>query len=865
MSSTADDIYDRIRRSQESQQQQQRLSVANELDENDYNRSARVWAVEAHTKLPYEVVSADLDNLEDQLRREAFDYNQYTDQVNGAPAFNRFVAENPYHLSVLKRDHKELSRLERAYRQMSLGWQSGWAMTEVAEIRDRQLTNFDNPDNEADKARLEIINRYTEVGGTYAGADSWFSKLLVGTAQQVPIQAWLLGESVDEALIGGGIGATAGAVAGLPAGGVGAIPGAITGGGIGLRQGFLVGRTEAAFRLERGLAYDEYLGMGLNEEEARWAATAVGGVNAALESIGMGALFKRIPGFDKVMNDRVGGVINSILTKPTFRQAAARATLQYGEGVATELVTEVLQEATLMAAGELLKSNERDRGNLDPAMQPMESDEFWDRVGDIAAHTLYGVGLIGGMGPAATFYRDSKKAYQAERLGTALDVMGEAAEASETRKNVPTKWSEFIQRLTGDGKTVLVEKEGFVEYFQSQGMDPEQVAASVGVKGLGDQINDPAVVDLAIPAGQYLEKIAPSPHHKGLKQDIRGKAGDYTLRESAAIKAAQPADFRKITESIEEMDGADDATKTEILNDVKQQLVAAATSPEAAENQKWVMVGLVNLAQRMGKHPMEMYQEVFGGVIADDQKDPGKNVDIFVDPYLDMLRGGTAPTQRDIFGPSLVDELKRRGGLAPDPELDARDVKKQIRGIIKEAGDTLDGAAEIAHEQGFIAERDPELLIDAIEREMDGEPVFGNQFTINEKARELASTLDRLTQLLDQAGIDINELDNEQVRAAMAEIETFEQLGDDDVDIDVLDELTRAAVTSATHDPVMLTKIAAMLPELAMKQEFGDVKLKVPVIHKGKAGARVTTAQKEFDRTVKRKGILEKLMDCVNG
>jgi hypothetical protein len=148
---------------------------------------------------------------------------------------------------------------------------------------------------------------------------------------------------------------------------------------------------------------------------------------------------------------------------------------------------------------------------------------------------------------------------------------------------------------------------------------------------------------------------------------------------------------------------------------------------------------------------------------------------------------------------------------------------------------------------------------------MGGEPVFGNQFTVNEELRELAGNLERLEQLLDQAGIDVADMSNAEIRAAIRDIEVYDQLGDDDVDIDVLDELTRAAVTSATHDPVMLTKIAAMLPELAMKQEFGDVKLKVPVIHKGKAGARVTTAQKEFDRTVKRKGILEKLMDCVNG
>jgi len=845
-------------------QRKARLEAANR-QQHDPEKSARIFGVQAVTKLPAEVVAADLPGLEKRLKADEFNYDDYTDQINGAPAFNRFVAENPFHLSVLQRDHKNLSSLERSYRQMSLGWQGGWAMTEIAEIRDRQIADFDNPDNEADKKRLEILGRYTEVSGSYAGADNWFAKLLVGTAQQVPIQAWLIGESMDEVAIGAGIGGAYGAAAGSVAGGVGALPGFLGGLTTGAGRGFLVGRTEAAFRLERGLAYDELLGMGLNEEEARWASTAVGGVNAALESIGMGAMLKRVPGFSRIMNDRVGGVINSILTKPTFKQAAARASLQYGEGVATELVTEALQEATLIAAGELLKANERDRGNTDPGMEAMTGPEFWDRVGEIAVHTLYGVGLIGGMGPMTTMYRDSRKAYQAERMGAALDVMGEAAEASETRKNVPTKWTEFVERLTGDGKTILVDKEGFVEYFQTQGMDPEQVAASVGVKNLGDQINDPSVVDLAIPAGQYLQKIAPSPHHKGLKQDIRVKVGDITLREAAAIKAATPADIRQINESIEEIDGSRTEAQTEILNDVKQQLVTAATSPEAAENQKWVMGGIINLAMKMGQDPREFYQEHFKSILADAQKDPSKDVDIFVDPYLDMLRGGTAPTQRDILGPSLVDELKRRGGLAADPELEARDVKQQIRGIIKEAGDTLDGAAEFAAEQGFIAEGDPNLLIDAIEREMEGEAVFGNRHVVDEAARELSDTLNRLEQLLDQAGIDINDLDNVAVRAAMEDIEVFEQLEDDEVDINLLDALTEEAVLSAMHDPALQGKIAAAMPTLALTQEFGDIELRTPGIYGGKAGTRVSSAQKDFDRTVKRKGIIDKLLDCING
>jgi hypothetical protein len=287
MGATEEYVRDQLER-----QRKARLESAN-AQQYDYEESARIFGVEAVTGLPADVVRADLPNLEKQVKANEFDFAQYTDQINGAPVFNEFAAEHPYHLAVLDRDKKNLTGIERALNPIFLGYDAGWAMTEIAEIRDRQLTDFENPDNEKDRARLEELGKFME-GGQF-GADAWYEKMFVETARQVPIQAWLMGESLDEMAIGAGVGAAYGAATGAAAGGVGALPGAVIGAKVGAWRGFAVGRTEAAFRLERGLAYDEYLGMGLNEEEARWAATAVGGVNAALESIGMGAITKRLP------------------------------------------------------------------------------------------------------------------------------------------------------------------------------------------------------------------------------------------------------------------------------------------------------------------------------------------------------------------------------------------------------------------------------------------------------------------------------------------------------------------------------------------------------------------------------------------
>jgi len=870
MGATQQYVEDQLER-----QRKARLEAAN-AQQYDYEESARIFGVSAVTKLPSEVVAADLEGLEKRLAASEFDYDQYTDRINGAPAFNRFVAENPYHLSVLQRDHKELSRLERSYRQMSLSWQSGWAMTEIAEIRDRQLTNFENPDNEKDKAKLDQLHQLLE-GGMF-GADTWYAKVLAGTAQQVPIMSWLTGEALDEIAIGAGIGAARGAfVAGTSTAGVGTLAGAgigaVTGAGYGARAGF----AEAAFRLERGLAYDEYIGMGLDEEQARWASAAVGGVNAALESLGFGALTKRIPGVNKILNDRTGAVINSVLNKPTMRQAVARATLKYGEGVATELVTEVAQEATLIVGREYLKRQAREAGDTSPEMEAIAgeggladiftSGEFWDQAGDIAAHTLYGVAIIGGVGPGSSFIRDSANIRQAEGRLAAFEAMGDSAEKSETRKNAPTKYAEFVEKLTGKDGKILVEARRFIDYFQEQGMDPDEVAESVGVRNLSDA--EANGLDIEIPAGQYLAKIAPTEHHRGLERDLKNAPDQMSANEAQTVKENMVKEVKELQALQAKEDPEQARQDAELHKTLKERLIEGGTSPEAAEFQAMILVGIPNLARRAGKDDVEAFQqERFGGVVFTTNKQmrvDKEDVDLFVDPYLDKIRAGDFPSQRSIFGPGLIEEIKRAGGLAPDSELSARDMAKSFRGLIREGGRTLDDIAEVLHEGGYIAKRDPWLVLEALERAESGEEIFGDQFTINEEKRELLTALEQLSNMLDESGIEITDMTNAEVRAAIDEIVTHYQT-DETLESSEIDELTELALSSAKHDPQMMARVQSLLPEFRATQDFGDVRFIEEGLDEEGRPVRVTKdANREFEKASKRKNVLKALKDCLSG
>jgi hypothetical protein len=304
-----------------------------------------------------------------------------------------------------------------------------------------------------------------------------------------------------------------------------------------------------------------------------------------------------------------------------------------------------------------------------------------------------------------------------------------------------------------------------------------------------------------------------------------------------------------------------------MVEQIKEKLIEAGTSPEAADFQAQIMVGLPNLARRAGRDPEQFARERFGGIVSTtnaQMRADKEDVDLFVDPFLDRIRAGDMPAQRDIFGPSIVDRIKASGGLASDSELEARDMKLNFRGLIKDGGRTLDDIAETLHEEGYIAVRDPNMVLDALDREAGGDLVFGNQFNIDTGQQELLGQLEQLSQILDQNGIDIADMTNAEVRTALANLDTFYQT-DETIEDDEYAKLAKAAFAAAEHDPAMLARLELMIPRIAPIQEFGDITFTDDVTIDGKPGTRTRAANREFEMAKKRKNLLEKLRECLGG
>ena len=370
-----------------------------------------------------------------------------------------------------------------------------------------------------------------------------------------------------------------------------------------------------------------------------------------------------------------------------------------------------------------------------------------------------------------------------------------------------------------------------------------------------------------MPTVEYAQTIAPTEHHKALAGDLKvGEA--MSAREAELFRKNNPEIVAAMEKSLEPE--IDVSANQEMLNDLTGQLVGLGYDPETAATSAEALLGIPNLAERMGMDPRELYESRLAGVkpALPEGVIERQDVDMDLDPILDRLRAKDIPTQRNIFGESLVDFIVAKGGLKPDPELDARDFLKQMVaegkiGALQLEGDTLDGLAELAFEAGYIPARDPDMLLEAIDRELAGEPQFGTRQG-DPELQELAAKLEEAEQFFEMEGIDLAELSNVEVRKLLEGITTLEQVDEDGKAawLQMFESLV-----SKGENPEMLAEAVTMMPRVADTQDFSDMKF-TDRMRLGEFGETLTveiSAQDQFDDAVKRRNVLKQLMDCVDG
>lgn len=720
--------------------------------------AARVLRMQYKTGLPVGVISRNLEQVEKQALKEGFDAAEFR---KTSPLLAAWMAENPNHAAIVRDDVEGMSAFESALsipRAIKLGAEQGLKKDRASrELGWKEVIGTITPEEKVERDRLnkELAQDHPRLE---SGLPSWFKTAADVVGMNVP--AYL--RSAESAAFAAAPVAGAGFLAGGPA--LGATAGA---------GAFAVGATTLflgeAYKGAVGEAYDDLVtvkdtsGAPLDPTVARYAALVVGVPNAALDTASLGMALKLIPGAGKVIGKITGAQMKQILRRPAVSGALADFSKKYAVAVGTETFTEGLQKFLNIVAREI--------------GQEVSGQEFARDEGDAKAvlaeaTAAFKASAVLGLLPAPIKIMETQRDIQVARQNEAFfKALGDASAESKAMKNAPEAVRDFLARSKGSVENIYVQVERFDALFQQ---DAPQVAAELF--GSQAQYLEARTLgaDLVIPTEVYAEKVAGTKFHRQLMPDLRLGAGQMTLRE------AEQQDLERDIERLaaeHEAKFARDAPYRRVYDDILGQAMGAMGRTSAER------VALIEaehyraLGERLGEDALTAYESLKGGLTIRRELPQVlrsmKDVDLDLDPMLDELRTGKSAREQDIYGQSLGDFLRARGGIQDEGgELSALGVDEERRPFVKkltqENGLSLDHAAEIAAEAGYIPERDINALLDAIDGEARGKPVY-SQEAVNQELQTRAQNIKDLGDYLDQAGIDLKTLDNAQVRKRLRE------------------------------------------------------------------------------------------------
>ncbi len=741
--------------------------------------STKVLQLFGKTGLPKDFIERNQEFVE----REAAKGDFHPDQLmKDSPAFASWLAEHPDHVAAAKPDLSKLSYLERQVRRIKDAIETGPLLVELGDLGNKSFQETMTPQDRARQAEIE--KRLESLGRSDQENDitGFFEGIPAAAVEQAPLFLRSLGGKVEygaKGLVAGTVlGGVTGSVAGPPGSAAGATGAGIVMGLAGWRYGAAI----EAGKLELGHALLDYeklkdeQGNPLDRTTIKGLSLMAGAINGALEGLtGVEALANKLPGVRNI----VRGGVKDLLKTPTARAALLRMGKDVGDTMLTEGATEALQMYVTKAGGELAKWA-ADGGSAIDVLGRIFSRENFEQAKQEAIKGAQGAGGTSIVLTAPSLVQDVKQVRQASKNQRAFEAMGKAAESSQFVKDLPDQLQEIIKRATEKGpvEQLYVPTESFTQYFQSQGADPRQVYQEV----TGDvEAYDQAVLTghpLPIKTADYAAKLAGTEHNAFFSQELKTNIDQMNAREAAEwmtlmdeqdqAEAQQPG--------VQASSITDSASK--VRQDILGQLQAIGFDLTVADQYAALMAERYTArAQRrgLGEDPAALFQRLnlqISAQLPTILQTLGKQTSE-LDALLNRLRVGDVPKPAEVFGQSLTEFLKDKGGLQDQGgELSSRNVDDTRqpfqKNLIQKEGKTLDEAAELAAEAGYLDERDIGALIDALDKESRGTPVYavGRE---NSRLLDIKTNLDSLREWLLSRSIDLNQSSNEQVKALLGE------------------------------------------------------------------------------------------------
>jgi hypothetical protein len=572
-----------------------RIAVGQAQDQNpDQAATDRRLALKFGVPMP--VIARDRDQY---LARENSDL-PYGQVVKQTPHTAAFAAE-PANAAVSHDDLAQLGGLEWLASAPSRAVAQALNEQKYAALRTQSLFR---PLTTDERDQMESAKYAVESAGTL-GADNWFKGAVTGGTKFLTF----LGEAGVSGVKGLVGGAAAGALVGSVLPGAGTVAGALAGGAVGLEAGGAFGLAKTAFEGGAGPAYDEYSkltdenGQPIAPGVAKMAAIAAGGINAALMGVSGEVVLKGIPGADKITGLFAKDAIGRALQQPTVRAALANLATRYGTTLAEGTALTVAQEAISIVGGEVAKQ---------ASGQPFEAatpTEVGQRLADAVKSGIQTFALAGLGGPAVDAARQIANVGRAQRNADFFRALGEGVAAAKTSERAPDAVGDLLTRATANGpiEKVYAPVDTWTSYWQSQNVDPAQMAEQV--TGRKDALADAQRTgeDLTIPTARYATTIAATPHNEFFASELRLHPDEMNTREAIAFQQAAIATAKQEARAAE---GGQPTPLQQIRTQVEQRMTAAGIAPESAAPLAQLMERGFALADQVGVDPLALFERM---------------------------------------------------------------------------------------------------------------------------------------------------------------------------------------------------------------------------------------------------------------
>lgn len=586
----------------------QTRSVVSEAINVDAAQHAEKRKLSQQTGVPQFAIGNN-DDLKNRLKLDSINFDQMSVRNPNTSKFltdydNAVIAQND--IPLLQRIEDVVSNANDYGSNLIKSFEKGQSIVESSQIGVKRMHAVLGTGDAISDDDLERLIALDSQLSSPTNDYGFILNTPIVASEQLPILGDILSSGIVGAVYGGAAGMTAGAttgaltgaLVGTPFGGVGAAPGALAGAATGAAAGFVpgakiggrVGVAKAAFDLESGLAFNEYVSLKdsdgelLDPEISAYAAASVGAINAAMEFASLAALGRTVtPALRLVIRDKVKRALGT----ESGRDLVKNLGKAYFTSVATETITEGVQEFVTIAGAELAKyvdSGSFTEQNLESVIDSIFSSETGERVVGSAEKGLQASLLLSAPGPTVAAIVDNNqrlKISQNEQLK--IDKLQEVTSDSELRNLDKESFKQFIKQADTDQNTqVYIDGAQASLYLNTK--TPEQIADDPSLQLISGQIQEALALggDVLIPIDEFAASIT-------------GTETFTALRDSMTLSAESISPFRQQQQQTEsenyvknlvgqaQENASQYVEAQDIYNSVRDQLIdTGVMSPQAA-------------------------------------------------------------------------------------------------------------------------------------------------------------------------------------------------------------------------------------------------------------------------------------------